>query len=341
MFQTLSSEVAATEAGRERWRSAARRAGWLLALVSIAWVLRPILSNARDLSGRIAAGPLTLTIALSSVIYGVLSIALMATAWWWLTGVYGTRGRPRRAIAVWARTWVAKYFPGNVGHYVGRQLLAAEIGQRQVVVVAASALEVVGQLAVGAAIVLSGVGGRFRSLRGEPPAGSTLSTGLLLLAIVAAVVAWPLIDFGLRRSPVIRDRLGGLPKLSSVQLVANLGPALVLYAVSFVAFGTVLWALVQAGWLSAASPVGWAEAVWVYTASWAVGFVVVGAPAGLGVREATITLLLTDAMGRSDAATAALAFRFVTLLGDLVTAGIGWWVGRSATGPGDPAGEPR
>ena len=48
------------------------------------------------------------------------------------------------------------------------------------------------------------------------------------------------------------------------------------------------------------------------------GFVTVGAPAGIGVREAAIILALSGTMGEPTAITVALLFRVLTTLGDVL-----------------------
>jgi hypothetical protein len=64
-----------------------------------------------------------------------------------------------------------------------------------------------------------------------------------------------------------------------------------------------------------------------------VGFLVPGASAGIGVREATVILLLSPAVGAGDAAVIATLYRLVTAGGDAVLAGLGALVRRFGPGP--------
>ena len=57
--------------------------------------------------------------------------------------------------------------------------------------------------------------------------------------------------------------------------------------------------------------------------AWIAGTLTPGAPGGLGIREGVLTLGLGPVLGSGDAAALALALRFVTLLGDVLTYGIG------------------
>ena len=60
-------------------------------------------------------------------------------------------------------------------------------------------------------------------------------------------------------------------------------------------------------------------------ASWLAGFVVIGAPAGLGVREATFVALTGAALGEDHALLLIGLFRIVTFVGDtlFLAAGVG------------------
>jgi uncharacterized membrane protein YbhN (UPF0104 family) len=55
-----------------------------------------------------------------------------------------------------------------------------------------------------------------------------------------------------------------------------------------------------------------------FTIAWAIGFVTPGAPAGLGVREALLLLMLTQPLGAADASLLILALRVATTLGDML-----------------------
>jgi uncharacterized membrane protein YbhN (UPF0104 family) len=58
--------------------------------------------------------------------------------------------------------------------------------------------------------------------------------------------------------------------------------------------------------------------------AWLLGYVMPGAPAGLGVRETVLVLGLGPALGEAEALVVALAYRFVTVVVDAVSAGAGF-----------------
>ena len=53
-----------------------------------------------------------------------------------------------------------------------------------------------------------------------------------------------------------------------------------------------------------------------YMLSWVAGFIIPGAPGGIGIKEATLTLLLMNVVASDSALLAAVIFRFISILGD-------------------------
>ena len=62
----------------------------------------------------------------------------------------------------------------------------------------------------------------------------------------------------------------------------------------------------------------WPLIIGGYAFAWAVGFVVPGAPAGLGIREATLLTLLSSIFSSADLLLGILVFRMINTLGDMV-----------------------
>ena len=52
--------------------------------------------------------------------------------------------------------------------------------------------------------------------------------------------------------------------------------------------------------------------------SWMVGFIVPGAPGGIGIREAVITFLLSKSVSQESVVVSIVIYRFITTIGDLI-----------------------
>jgi glycosyltransferase 2 family protein len=309
--------------GDSRAWKVARWAGSALAVAALAWVLVPMVRTAGTLRDQVDLGRLAATVAGGAVAYSLLTV-LAVTAWWWLLGAWGRRPAFAAAYAVWARSQVAKYLPGNVFHYLGRQLLGARAGVGQAPLAGAAVLEMVSILAAAAGLLglTAAVGG------GAAGWGSTAGRALLYSAI--ALVALAAVGAGLRRltglSAVAPRLLGRLIRGAdgTPWRLGALITAIAFHAGFLVGSGAVLAALLRAGW--GEQPLAFSRLLGAYALAWAAGTVTVGAPAGLGVREAVLTLELSASLGQGTAAALAVLFRLVTVAGDLLTAGAGWRV---------------
>ena len=301
-----------------RGRRISHLLGMGLAIAGVAWVLGQIFGQGSSfhLSG-LESRRILPAIALGAVFYAALSL-LLAAAWWWLTGVYGRRRPLLVTAAVWARTQIAKYLPGNVFHYVGRQAMGRRLGLGHQTLGASHLLEIVSLFAAAALI---GTGGAIAT---RSPAAAAVSFPLVATIAVAGLLAWPLADATLRRLPHHLPRRWQ-PCLDSRSPEPSVYSCRRWYPTPTFLVGTGLLLLLL---LHAAGPtnLGPADVLWVYALAWVAGMVTPGAPGGLGIREAVLTLGLGETLGSGNAAALALGLRLITLLGDVLTFGIGMLV---------------
>jgi hypothetical protein len=216
-----------------------------------------------------------------------------------------------RVAYVYFLSNIAKYLPGNVLHLAGRQILGKRAGWSHRAIAQATFLEIVALAASGTAIVLlflvlapslfiDSVHQTYPiSLRTVQLA----STALLVVAIAVSFLGWPL---GIYRR------------------LFNATPGTVAFAFSL----CTLFFICNAG-MAAAMTVPFAPehpAIPVattgvfYISAWLIGFVVPGAPGGLGVRESVFVMLMGGAGEESAATALGLAFglRFASSLGDIL-----------------------
>ncbi|MGH6945409.1 MAG: hypothetical protein ACREH6_14475, partial [Geminicoccaceae bacterium] len=288
---------------------AARLLGWLatgLALGFVGWRLAG--SDAWRIAGD-HPERLALTILLGALAYALASF-LLAEAWRQLLGPSATKAPARSYHALYGRTQIAKYLPGNVLHFAGRQILGRELGHGQAALALASLLETLLLLLVAAILAV-------------PLASRSLDAAWLRGGWMPAVGAVALIAAGaglwLARShaglPVPKGwrRADG----EAIRLEPyRLWRAALLYAVFFASAGGLLWMLtltLDQGRPELGRLVICIEAL---AAAWAIGFVTPGASAGLGVREAVLIMALQGELGGQASTLVALTMRLVTIGGD-------------------------
>src|SRR6185312_8496715 len=95
----------------------------------------------------------------------------------------------------------------------------------------------------------------------------------------------------------------------------------VLYCVMYLMTGTS--SIVLVSFLFPGTPHDYWLLISALTLAWTVGFVTPGAPAGFGVREGLLLLMLTPAYTAASASVLVIALRIVTTLGDVFILGSG------------------
>lgn len=135
----------------------------------------------------------------------------------------------------------------------------------------------------------------------------------LLALPLAAFALWP---------PVLNRALGWMMRLARREPMpeplsaAGIGRAVGWALLMWLLFGVHLWALLAG--LDADAPQLLVRAIGGYAGAWAIGFLLVVAPAGFGPREVALVVLLAAAVAQPVALVAAVVSRLLMTLGDLL-----------------------
>jgi hypothetical protein len=261
---------------------------------------------------RNSPGALAAAIGLASVTYalGLLSIA---TAW---SITMAGRARQRfRFVAVYAVSQISKYLPGNVFQHIARFGLAVREGGSSTRVVATMTLESLVLVAVALVLALAALGDRALAVGPQVPFWMLATLGVVA-TIALATSRRKLLLLG-------REVLG--EARSSLLLVVPLHLAF------FALGGLGLKAIGHA--ISPTDTVTVLLAAGSFSAAWLAGFLTPGSPAGIGVREAVLLLLLGSVYAAGTAGAVVASFRLATVLGDVLLFGIGLLLARSRAVP--------
>jgi uncharacterized membrane protein YbhN (UPF0104 family) len=238
-------------------------------------------------------------IAGGALIYGA-SVGLLAMAWHGLLRALGVADLPpSRSAGIYAASQFGKYFPGSVLQYVGRHALLRKAGLSHRALVLCAVLEAA--MLVAAALVWA-----------APMAVHYVPVDAPVIWAVI-VVALGFVGWMLRRHATT---LGGGIRVSLPWLGVAFASYLVFFGMMGLTFDVV------AAFSSSSIP--WATRYAAVAASWIAGFVIVGAPAGVGVREAVFLALIGGLMGADTTLVAVSAFRLATFGGDLLAFLAGW-----------------
>lgn len=246
------------------------------------------------------------------LLFAGYAASLFTTALSW-PAILSNLARPlplKIALQLGLLAQIGKYMPGNIAHIFGRAALA----KRHNIDLSVSGVSTIVELgsAVIAAFLVAFTGLIFSSAmrhsldRALP---DSFFRNAMIIVIAAAIIG-AVILFGRTRSSM----LAGLLKAGLwFAPVCWLGCSFLLAGISFYALGNAIFGPSDVDILTATS---------IYAAAWAVGFLVPGSPAGLGVREAVLLGLLTPLVGSADAILFTLSHRLMTAVTDGTVAAI-------------------
>lgn len=229
---------------------------------------------------------------------------LGALAWREVLCAHGTVLPPGRAESQLLLSQIGKYVPGNVAHFVGRYALCREDRIPAARIGSALAMEV-GILLSAAALLSTGL------LLALPRVRETIMTSLGEMALGPLTFLTPLLLVpALVVLQIMLWRRAGRLKIAIAHLII---PCL-LYMTNLTLMGISLWCVIGA--VQPASKVDLMTLTAIFSVAWTLGFVMPGAPGGIGIRDGIVALGLGLFMGEGSALAIALAHRLLTGLGD-------------------------
>lgn len=236
----------------------------------------------------------------------VLLFFVDALGWHLILRSLGVRIGPRANIRIWLLSSLGRYIPGAIWAYVGRVAMCAEQGIPPRVTVLGLYLETVmlcaGALTAGLpALVLA------TDLAFEPVL-AVLGAGLLLLMVHPRVAGL------LRHLP---GKIGRAFAATELPRAARMYGLYFYYVGMWVAFGmvfVVFVAALQTIPAGAVLPIGASMGL-----SFALGFIAVFAPGGIGVRESALYLLLIPYLPAPACAVIAIGSRLWIMVGEVLS----------------------
>lgn len=296
---------------KRRYRLAGLFAGLAVTALFVIYVTRAL--HGRDLA--VYATPRALGGIVIAALLWAAALPLISLAWRELLAGLGTRKSWRELTAILGVTQFAKYVPGNVMQYVGRAGMSLSRGIPARAFAITVTLEV---LLVILAATMMGVGTGVWSVVGFALVRRQGATLMVVAGLVATMGAG-LLAFR-RFSPALLRRFA--PQYAHA-LEGDLLPtrgtmlrAFMLYMAVYACLGLSL--VILAHWLLPTS----SQDNWLLIASfslaWVVGFVTPGAPAGLGVREGLLLLMLAPIYSSAAASILVIALRLASTLGDVI-----------------------
>jgi uncharacterized membrane protein YbhN (UPF0104 family) len=240
-----------------------------------------------------------------------LGYAVLIQTWRTILARWDRRLSFIAAARIWLVSNLGRYVPGKVWQIAAMGVLAQREGVSAVAATGSAVLNAVVNIAAGLAVVMA-TGWRLLSL---PYSGApAVAAGIIVLAAVG-LIAVPWIA---PHVVVLLQRITGRHDVVALPPRGILGVAVAGNVVGWVLYGLAFQLLARG--IVGEAPGGLPSYVAVYTLSYLVGYLVLPAPAGVGVREASMVTLMPAAglATPAQAAVLAIASRLVLTILDVL-----------------------
>lgn len=248
----------------------------------------------------------------ASVVLYTLSIGVVGFIWQLLLRDHALKPHWWQLQIIFSMAQFAKYLPGNVAQHVGRIYMAREAGIPVTVTIHTMIAEALFGVAVGAILALLSLWFVIdQSELSEPLAVQPYMLGLLMLA--AMLLPWVAVRSLNIFFPRLASKISGGGPIVEPRFYTALAVA-GLFLVCFLISGLVL--KLHAVWLFNADDASVLEFTALFAVAWVAGYLVPGAPAGLGIREALMVLLFSTILDPAIAVGLSITLRVTTTFGD-------------------------
>ncbi len=234
---------------------------------------------------------------------------VMAAAWKRLLELSSQKPLDQHIIVIYLKTVIMKYAPGNVFHFVGRHSLKESHLLTHKTIAFANGVEILMQLLAVSLIIMTGSLffsfdlhiGEYLALSKEK-----IILAFLLLLVLTSIVLW---KKKYRAVLLHKEGVYALFFVLCCHLLFLLGSATILFLVYALFFDVAFTWDIFSKTLIASS------------IAWLLGFVVPGAPGGIGIRESILVLLLPSIMivSKEVIFAGAVIYRVITVLGEALT----------------------
>ncbi|WP_165772332.1 hypothetical protein [Rahnella victoriana] len=228
-----------------------------------------------------------LSILLLVIVYGVFNI-IPTTGWKSILAIFGIQISNLNALNIYGTSQLAKYVPGNIFHFAGRQALGMSAGIPAWILVKSTLWEL-GILASTGSLL------------------SLLAISYILpvnLAVSIFLTATGLFVFNIL-----------LYKICGTHAVR----AFLKYTAFITFTGISFYVVVMIVNVNAEFNIGDCFSIsGAFIAAWLIGLITPGAPAGVGIREMVLLFILKDKIPEQDLIFSVLIGRVVTVGGDVI-----------------------
>lgn len=276
--------------------------GTLLMIASIVFIISRIAKL--DIDFTLFFSARSLMIFITVTLFYAFAVFILANCWRVILTFIAKKETDKRQVnSIFIRSNLFKYLPGNVMHLVGRNLLGSELKIPQRNIAAATFTEIIFMCVVSFILaILTG----WQTLPELIRTGINKVNGALIAAAAIMLAVTIIFVFA-----ALKKKLKGYFTFAAFKAVlkccAGYAAFFLILALSFICLLPLDFTTLCI--LKIASAV---------IISWLAGFIIIGAPGGIGIREAVLLFVLNGSYGETEILYAAILQRFAMILGEVI-----------------------
>lgn len=288
--------------GKSGWRWAQR----VIGAVVLFFIVRDFLRNWDKIKAQPIAWHFRWEYIIASLLVTWVMYAILIWGWRVVLHGWGQWIRAIDAARIWSISSLGKYVPGKVWAIAGMAMMAEKQGVSGAAATGSAIIMQLLSIATGTVIAIALLG---TSLMENIPGGSIAAIGVAAVALIGAIsLASPSVT---RRIGFVVGRPDAVQPLDPNALAGSIFANLLAWA----GYGLSLQ-LLAAGTMPTVE-LSWSTATGAFAASYIGGYLMLFAPAGLGIREGLIILLLRGSIGLGPATALAAASRITLTINEV------------------------
>ncbi|GHS95113.1 hypothetical protein AGMMS50276_09530 [Synergistales bacterium] len=286
-------------------------AGITITLLAFAFLLKTFLSFDVNYSALLSSKYAFFILIATG--FSALSVFFAACCWQKLMFYFsGKKINFKIVFNFYAKATLGKYLPGNVGHYLSRQVFGASLGLKQTHLAIVSILEILYN--AGAAFILSAILMRNKIFELVAKISTVLDISMFVTTVLFICFSSLVFLFFVFRKNRYFIELISLAKNSGFWL-------LLLELFLFASVCLLILGLMLALVIGISVPVGVDNIMVIITSSiisWLIGFVTPGSPGGIGVRETVLVFMLSPLFSKEVILISVVLQRIAMVCGDVL-----------------------
>lgn len=226
-----------------------------------------------------------------------------------------------KLISIYIKSNIAKYLPGNVMNLVGRNVLAGQLGFKQISIATSTLIEIAifGCTTMMLAILFSitKLNDMYELMQ------KYINYKFILIIIIIGIIIF--ISIILHEVRTKNQYIKHIKKYFNYEFLKLICKLVSLYSVYFIFSGVVLVIILVIILNINIESRDYIQIVGLYIIAYFIGYITPGSPGGMGVREAVLILLLTNIVESDLAVLASIIHRVITICADIFIYGINYF----------------